>query len=443
MRNTTKLHCCTLLCFFTSITLFPTLAIAIETITATQPLTSGQTLISAGEEFELGFFSSGNTNWYVGIWYKKVPTTTCVWVANRDTPLTNSPGLLKIQENGNLVLVDNSSNTIWATNHSTESNTFAQLLDSGNFVIRKETDFDDLDPQKFLWQSFDYPTDTLLPGMKLGWDRKTGLNRNLRSWKSENDPSSGDYSFTLDINGFPEIFLKNEQVIQYRSGPWNGIRFSGVPEMKPLTVISFSFVMNPDEVYYSFELKNKSLYSRLLVNSSGQLQRFTWIDTSHIWNLFWYAPKDQCDKYKECGNYGICDTNASPVCKCLIGFEPKNQESWQLRDGSDGCVRKSELNCGSDGFLALKSMKLPESSSTFVHKIMSLSECEKMCLKNCSCTAYSSMDITGGGSGCAIWVTDLLDMRQYAAAEGGQDLFIRMSASDLGMFFFLDQTWLL
>ncbi|KAM7523092.1 hypothetical protein LguiA_012994 [Lonicera macranthoides] len=54
-------------------------------------------------------------------------------------------------------------------------------------------DFDDLDPQNFLWQSYDYPTDMLLPGMKLKWDRKTKLNWYLSSWKSEDDPSSGNY----------------------------------------------------------------------------------------------------------------------------------------------------------------------------------------------------------------------------------------------------------
>jgi hypothetical protein len=412
-----------------SVTLFPNFLKATDTITAAQPLRSGETIISAGEEFELGFFSSGRSNLYVGIWYKKVPSRTIVWVANRDNPVINSLGQLQISENGNLGLVDNSSNTIWATNHSMPSNTVAQLLDSGNFVLRQVTD---QDPQNYLWQSFDYPTDTLLPGMKLGWDRKTGLHRVLRSWRNENDPSSGEFSFNLDISGFPEIFLRKNQETEYRSGPWNGIRFSGVPEMKPLTVLSFKFMMNPDEVYYSFELKNTSLYSRLFVNHSGELQRFTWIDTSQIWNKFWYAPKDQCDSYKECGDYGICDTNSSPVCKCLNGFEPRNPDAWQLRDGSGGCLRKNVLNCINDGFLPLKNMKLPESSSSFVDEKINLRECEKMCLRNCSCRGYSSVNISNGGSGCAIWISDLVDMRQYAVAEGGQDFYIRMSASDLG-----------
>lgn len=92
----------------------------------------------------------------------------------------------------------------------------------------------------------------------------------------------------------------------------------------------------------------------------------------------------------------------------------------------------------SDGFLHLTDMKLPESSTAFVDRSMSTKECEKMCHENCSCTAYASADIRGGGTGCVIWSGDLVDMRQYAAAEGGQDLFVRVPAAYSGMCFFIE-----
>lgn len=189
----------------------------------------------------------------------------------------------------------------------------AQLLDDGNFVVRL---VNDENPLNYLYQSFDHPTDTLLPGMKLGWDSKTGLDRVLIAWKGSDDPSTGDYSFKMDVRGLPEANLWRDGVLDYRSGPWNGLRFSGVPEMNSSDVITFSFVEDSNEVTYSFLVSDKSLYSRLVVNSSGTLQRFTWIGTSQVWNLFWYAPDDQCDNFRECGAYGICDTNNSPVCGC-------------------------------------------------------------------------------------------------------------------------------
>lgn len=132
--------------------------------------------------------------------------------------------------------------------------------------------------------------------------------------------------------------------------------------MKSTGDINFVFVDNPNKMYYSFIVNNPNLISRLIVNPAGTLQRLTWVPDSPTWSLFWYAPKDQCDNYKQCGQFGICDSNASPVCNCSFGFKPKNPQAWYLRDGSDGCSRNRELDCSSDGFLLLSGMKLPESS---------------------------------------------------------------------------------
>jgi hypothetical protein len=181
----------------------------------------------------------------------------------------------------------------------------------------------------------------------------------------------------------------------------------------------------------------------LTVTSSGLLQRFAWIPETQQWNKFWYAPKDQCDNYKECGAYGICDSNASPVCKCLKGFQPKNHQAWDLRDGSGGCVRKTNLECLKDKFLHMKNMKLPQSTTSFLDRSMSLKNCELLCSRNCSCTAYANSNISNGGSGCVIWTGELFDLRQYP--EGGQDLYVRLAASDIGMFitlsFFVSTTF--
>lgn len=419
------------LIFFFFLGFLSNLVLGLDLITPTQPLTNNQTIISSGDVFELGFFTPGNSSkWYVGIWFRHTPDTF-VWVANRDRPLQNSFGSLKIAQDGNIVLVDDVGDTVWSSNQSKVENTVAQLFDNGNFVLRRE---DNVDPEDYLWMSFNYPTDTLLPGMKLGWDSKSGLNRQLTSWKSADDPSTGEYVFAMDTRGFPECYLMRRGNLLYRSGPWNGIRFSGVPEMKPSPYITFTFVLTHDEIYYKYDLHNFSVYSRLVMNHSGSLQRYTWVETSKTWILFWYARKDQCDSYRECGNFGVCDSNASPVCKCLKGFEPRNPQEWLLRDGSDGCVRLNKLDCSTDGFQALNNTKLPESSTVFLDQNMSLEDCRKMCLRNCSCTAYANSNVTTGGYGCAIWTSDLVDMRQYAAGEGGQVLYVRVAFSDSGTF---------
>ncbi|KAL2341981.1 hypothetical protein Fmac_009921 [Flemingia macrophylla] len=401
-----------------------------DTLTSTETLTTNQTLLSANKLFALCFFSGPDSTWYLAIRYNNITDQTVVWVANRDNPLKNSTAFLQIGQNGNLLLTDDPPNPVWSSNQTKPSiNPLLQLLDTGNLVLREHNT---TDPAKYLWQSFDYPTDTLLPGMKMGWNLDTGVEKHLTSWKSTGrDPSTGDSSFKIATRGIPEVFLRNNGTITYRSGPWNGERFSGVPEMQPDTdSITFNFSYDNHGVYYSFSIGNPSILSRLVVTSDGELRRLTWVPSGSTWTTFWYAPKDQCDDYGACGPYGVCDSNASPVCTCMRGFVPKNVQAWNLRDGSDGCVRKSDLDCGSDGFLHVEDVKLPETSNVFANRSMSLRECQALCRRNCSCMAYANIEVANGGRGCVMWTDPLFDIRKYPS--GGQDLYVRLAASDLG-----------
>jgi hypothetical protein len=62
-----------------------------DQLTHTKPLFPKDTLISAGGDFALAFFSPTNSSnkLYIGIWYNNVPERTVVWIANRDSPITN------------------------------------------------------------------------------------------------------------------------------------------------------------------------------------------------------------------------------------------------------------------------------------------------------------------------------------------------------------------
>ncbi|CAE5963041.1 unnamed protein product [Arabidopsis arenosa] len=416
---------------FIILILFLAFSVFANTFSATESLTisSNKTIISPNQIFELGFFNpASSSRWYLGIWFKIIPIRTYVWVANRDNPLSSSNGTLKISGN-NLVIFDQSDGPVWSTNITggdVRSPVVAELLDNGNFVLR---DSKNNDTSGFLWQSFDFPTDTLLSEMKLGWDNKTGYSKLLRSWKTTDDPSSGDFSIKLRTSGFPEFYVCNRESITYRSGPWIGNRFSSVPGTKALDYIVNNFTMSNQEVAYTYRVNKTNIYSILSLSSTGLLQRLTWMEAAQSWKQLWYSPKDLCDNYKECGNYGYCDANSSPVCNCIKGFEPMNDQV-ALRDDSVGCVRKTNLSCdGRDGFVRLKKMRLPDTTTTIVDKGIGLKECEERCLKDCNCTAFANTDIRNGGSGCVIWTGELLDIRNYA--QGGQDLYVRIAAADL------------
>ncbi|KAF4367738.1 hypothetical protein F8388_011313 [Cannabis sativa] len=400
-----------------------------DKITATQSIKEGSSIVSAGGSFELGFFSPKNSkNRYLGIWYKKIASGTVVWVANKDTPLNDSSGIFQLSGNGILSLLYDGNKTVWSSNSTKQgTNPVAQLLDTGNLVVRNN---DDKKVGNYIWQSFDYPGNTLLPGMKYGISMVTGINRGLTSWKSDDDPSDGEFTNILDPNGVPQFYLRKGSVIRFRSGPWNGLRFSGMPNLKPNPIYTYDFVCNEKEIYYTYKLISNSVVSRLVLDLNGHLQRFTWIDRTKGWNFYLSAQMDDCDRYATCGPYGTCNINNSPACGCLEGFVPKSKEDYNSGDWSHGCERKTSLGCiEGEGFRKYSSIKLPDTVFSWYNMTMDLKECEQKCLKNCSCTAYANMDIRNGGSGCILWFKELIDIRQYA--DSGQDIYIRMASSYL------------
>ncbi|KAL9177946.1 hypothetical protein ABFS82_01G093500 [Erythranthe guttata] len=402
---------------------------AVDVINSTHVITDGgDTLISSGGSFELGFFSPGDSkNRYVGIWFKNISAFTVVWVANRNNPLTNSSGAsLIVTQPGILALVNGSNSVIWSSNSSRVArNPFVKLLDSGNLVVKEGNDDNDED---YLWQSFDYPTDTILEGMKFGVNFVTGHETYVSSWKSSDDPATGDCTYRLDPTGYPQGVLRRGSVKVFNTGPWNGLRYSGMPGLKSSPSFAFNFVYDTTEVYYRYTIPDKSLISRLIVNQSGFVQRWTWIERSRIWALYKNLPME-CDSYKQCGVYGICNAQNIPICGCLERFVPRNPVEWVDMDWSNGCLRRTELDCATDGFVKYSGIKLPDTEFSWFNASMNLEECKEFCLKNCSCVAYTNSDIRNGGSGCLAWFGDLVDIKELYGE--GQDIYIRMAYSEL------------
>ncbi|ONK65695.1 uncharacterized protein A4U43_C07F39740 [Asparagus officinalis] len=361
-----------------------------------------------------------------------------------------------LTSNGSLLVTDGNSKVFWSSPSAVAvGKPVAQLLDGGNFVVR---DSQITDSNSFAWQSFDHPTDTLIPGMKLGWNLTSGLNRNLTAWSSSTDPSPGNYTLALDLRGDPQVMLWNGHSLRWRSGPWTGLQFSSnLPVTLTYTgIFSYHFVNNKEEVYYSTGVVNNSTITRLVVNPQGVAERYIWLDEPRVWNRFWYNPSGPCDGYDACGPYGSCDPKGSPMCSCLQGFdacgpygscdpkgspmcsclqgfEPKSPVNWAVRYTSDGCVRKTKLDCrnGTDGFVTIPRTLLPDTVNATVNRTMSLDECQAACLRNCSCTGFSSADIRGSGSGCIMWSMDLMDIA--SSSDGGQDFYLRLAAEDIGL----------
>ncbi|KAI3675497.1 hypothetical protein L1987_85087 [Smallanthus sonchifolius] len=214
---------------------------------------------------------------------------------------------------------------------------------------------DNDDFEDYIWQSFDHLGNTFLPSVRFGRNLERDLVRNVTSWKSADDPTPGPYMVYMDFNGYPQIFQKNGDVIQFRLGIWNGLGFTGMPSLKP----------NP-----IFSLRTQG------------------------WFLYLTPTVDNCVRYGLCGVYGSCDIEQSPSCECMKGFTAKRCDQWDVSAWTGGCQREIPLDCvAGDGFRKYSSLKLPDTRQSWYDRNITLEQCDMKCRNECNCTTYTTLDI--------------------------------------------------
>ncbi|CAF2051355.1 BnaA09g47650D [Brassica napus] len=403
-----------------------------DRITFSTSIKDSETLLSNNGIFRFGFFtpvtSTGHLR-YVGIWYDKVPVQTVVWVANKDTPINNTSGVVSISEDGNLVVKGGQNRHVWSTNVTASvspNTTWVQLMDNGNLVLQDNRDI--------LWESFKHNYNTLLPRMNLMTNLKTGENLGLTSWKSYVDPSPGNYTVSLVPFPFPELLTKYNNVTKWRSGPWNGQVFIGLPDMDTLLNIDGLNLNNDNQGMVSLTYANDSFMYHITLDPNGAIYQRDWRPSMNDWRVGVRFPSTDCDSYSRCGPYGSCNPGEDPQCKCVKGFVPRNNTEWSGGNWIHGCVRRAPLRCQRlgnrsgngggkrDGFLKLEKMKVPVNVEPY---LADEEACPKVCLDNCSCTAYAYDQ----GIGCMIWSGELVDMQSFLGS--GIDLYIRLAHSEL------------
>ncbi|KAI5340449.1 hypothetical protein L3X38_019723 [Prunus dulcis] len=415
-------------------------------------------LVSAGGRFELGFFTppteagrSGNGR-YVGIWYHNMSPRTVVWVANReDQPVavnSTSTGAFAIKD-GNLQVLDNTSGkSYWSTGLETSKslNLMVSLMDSGNLVLLRDGDDDPLAVKNILWQSFQNPTDTFIPGMVMDQSLE------LTSWRDQDDPGIGNFTFKLDVEGDNQnqyVITKLKSIIYWKSRePAIGTSVIS-DEMHPavayllsnfsqsyLKKINSSIIFRPTRRNSSHHKEIAILprtdynHTRLVIDFKGNIQFLLW--NKNKWTTIWSEPKDQCSVFNACGNFGLCNmTSGQSVCKCLPGYKPQSPDKWKSRDFSDGCTRGS-LCLKNETFSTLKIMKVGKPEIK-IH-VSTETECKNSCLNNCQCIAYSYAEAgktrrrDASTSMCWIWDSQLDSLQEEYA--DGRNLSVRVFLAD-------------
>ncbi|PRQ30517.1 putative non-specific serine/threonine protein kinase [Rosa chinensis] len=242
-----------------------------DTLEIGDTLNSSSALVSASGKFTLLFLpNASNSNYsYLNIRRPNGIGANKAWVGNRDSPVLYLFGVLTLDSNNTLKIITNNEGgggdppIVLGSAPKSSSNVVATLLDSGNFILQELNS--DGSTKQVWWQSFDYPTDTFLPGMKLGVNHSNGHIWSLTSWTDFFYPLSGPFTLGWDPNG-RQLEIRGRGVVYWRSGNYNtsSNRFEFIiPDQR--LMFNYSIVSNEKEEYltYSTEFSSSSLLTAL------------------------------------------------------------------------------------------------------------------------------------------------------------------------------------
>ncbi|XP_047945804.1 G-type lectin S-receptor-like serine/threonine-protein kinase LECRK3 [Salvia hispanica] len=326
--------------------------------------------------FAFGFFPQHVNGYAVGIF---LPEKTVVWTANRDNDLTVPDDVvsLLLSTDGRLILRRRQGQDVEIISPSTTIAS-ASMLDSGNFVLYDSE-------SRIIWQSFDYPTNTLLPGQRLQ------PGKELFSSASETDYGKGIFRLKMQNDGNLVQYPINTQDVAGYAYYSTGTDGAGG---------NVSLNLDSDGRLY---LLNGSLPLQNLSNGGFPTQGSTNImrlDVGGIFRIYslslgnpnltrrWSSSNDECLPQGFCGVNAFCTLmDNAPECRCLPGFvyvQPGNNTA--------GCSRNFPLQgCAKIDDRLKYDMRRVENTQwegnayEVLGKMTSEQECSKACLDDCNC----------------------------------------------------------
>ncbi|ERN20456.1 G-type lectin S-receptor-like serine/threonine-protein kinase SD3-1 [Amborella trichopoda] len=354
--------------------------------------------------FEFGFFSDSQSNGLVvGIWYNMIPISgkMLVWSVGGGTRVSEN-SIIRLSMDGNLVLLDNTDGfLVWSSNTSGLGVKFAGLMNNGDLVLTGSG-------REIVWESFQSPTDTLLPGQSLEFHQtlRAAMKNSIASYYTLKFQSTGNLGLSWENN--VTYWSSNLQAPVASIGAKFG--FDGV----------FQLLDSSREVVWarmSKDFREPLVKFRFLrLDIDGNLRIYSWEGNSLQWKVGWQAVEDQCHVFGFCGLYGVCSYNNSrPICTCP--FEDSN--IWGIVSGVDagsGCRKMVDLSRCREGkgMVVLKQTMLYGLYPPHDIETMASSEsCKEKCLSDSSCFAATSKN---DGSGlCTIKRTSFISGYRYSS----------------------------
>ncbi|XP_074380978.1 putative receptor protein kinase ZmPK1 [Apium graveolens] len=342
-------------------------------------------LMSSNEVFSAGFHSVGVNAYCFAIWFTDQSLSdqnhVVVWMANRDYLVNKKGSKLSLLKNGNLVLIDAGQwhPPVWET--VTNSNTSVVTLsleDNGNLVLYTSEG-------ERVWQSFDSPTDTLLPHQPL----TRGMM--LISTRSSTNYSSGFYKFRFDEYNILRLSLSNLEVSSvYWPSAWkhpaeaNRTMYNS---SKIAVLDGYGYFSSTDNFKFTTSDFGSRIWRRLVLEPDGNIRVYSLDEKTKVWEVTWQAISRPCHVHGICGLNSLCtySQNSGRKCKCLPGHTMKVQTDWSY--GCEPDFKPLDDDGRTYGFLPFSQSDFYGYDSGFFINF-TFDRCKDECLSNQDCKGF-------------------------------------------------------
>ncbi|EXB36711.1 Putative receptor protein kinase ZmPK1 [Morus notabilis] len=337
-------------------------------------------LVSPNGTFSAAFHEVGINAFCFSIWFTRSADKTIVWMANRNTPVSRKKSRMTLHKNGNMVLTDAFGSSVWSTNTFSASTVEVRLLETGNLVLF------DQGKEKIIWESFDFPTDTLLPLQRLV------KNTTLVSMRSKGSYLNGIYNFKFDDNNVLNLIYDGPQISSIywprKAGgdvfdlgrtPYNSSRVAILDE--------FGRFVSSDLMEFRASDYGFGPLRRLTLDYDGMLRLYSLDESTGHWDISWLPSAiDSCLVDGICGEYGICSYKSiKPACTCPFGFERNDLSDW-----SKGCRPSFNLSRDSNtlDFMQLLNTDYYGYDLETLKFGISFDKCRNSCLTDTRCKGF-------------------------------------------------------
>ncbi|CAM0904995.1 unnamed protein product [Alopecurus aequalis] len=335
-----------------------------------------------------------------------MPTTgipQVVWSANRARPVREN-ATLELSSDGNLVLRDADGSLVWSSNSSGRSVAGMEITEMGNLVLS--------DPKNAtVWQSFEHPTDALVPGQSLLEGARLVANTSAANW-TENQLYTlkvlPDGLFAYVESTPPQLYFSISMTKNKTGNDQTMVTFTN----GTLSVTAQSKQPNPGT---SIPLPAAKSTQYMRLESDGHLKLYEWSDAEAKWAVVADVIKlfpDDCAFPTVCGEYGLC---TGGQCACPLQnnssssyFKPVDERKPNL-----GCAPLTPISCQEmqhHQLLTLTDVSYFDTSHTVVNATNG-EDCKQACLKNCSCSAVMFRYGHDDSDGTCLWVTKVFSLQ--------------------------------